>query len=393
MTAESDNLSPNTVERLEKCRSTVATQCTECMVCVKQCLFLQTHGTPKALAEAWERDSARVRALAYECSLCGLCAKVCPQGVDPFALFLELRREAVRLGETPLKRYGVLLGYEKRGNSRLFSYYGLPAGCDTVLFPGCNIPGSRPTVTWDLFQHLRQTIPTLGIVLDCCNKPSHDLGRQDFFEEMFGETRRFLLEHGVRRVLVACPNCYKVFKAYGGELEVQTVYEALRLWGLPPQALDQANAAAGKAMGPVVLHDPCPLRYETAIQDTVREFVGGSGLVLEEMRHRKERTVCCGEGGAVSLYKEGFAEAWGRLRADEAKGRPVLTYCAGCANYLKDHMEVYHVLDLLFRPAATLSRRLKVVQSPFTYLRRLLLKRRFRREVEVAVSRERAAGK
>ena len=74
-----------------------------------------------------------------------------------------------------------------------------------------------------LFDRIKTTIPALGVVLDCCMKPSHDLGRESHFQAMFGEMKTYLLDKGVRNILVACPNCYKVFKTCGEEFDVKTV--------------------------------------------------------------------------------------------------------------------------------------------------------------------------
>lgn len=368
----------------------VLQKCDTCNACVRQCAFLRKHGSPRLLAQRHSTEGNKLRALAYECSLCGLCGSLCPQGVDPCALFIELRRHAAAIGELDLRRYRVITGYERKGNSRLLSYYGLPQGCDTVLFPGCNIPGSRPGVTWELFHHLRQHIPALGIVLDCCNKPSHDLGRQEYFESMFGQLRGFLLGHGVSTVLVVCPNCFKVFNSYGNGLEVRTVYQELLHNSTPlAKMTPEERARAAAALGPVVMHDPCPLRYQSDIQDAVRALAQGHGLELAEMRHKKKRTICCGEGGSTGFCKPEFAEEWGRTRQKEARERPVVTYCAGCAGFLKKYVTVFHVLDLLFRPHATLTLKAGVVPSPVTYWQRLRLKQRFRKELPVALSKER----
>ncbi len=49
----------------------------------------------------------------------------------------------------------------------------------------------------ELIEHLlclnlfSKKIPSVGIVLDCCTKPSHDLGRDDFFNAMFERNERF----------------------------------------------------------------------------------------------------------------------------------------------------------------------------------------------------------
>ncbi len=349
----------------------VCEDCTECQACAKQCGFLAANGTPKALAGSYAANPARVRALAYECSLCGLCAAVCPYGVDPGAMFLELRREACRLGEVDMKRYRVLLGYEARGNSAVFSSWDVPEGCQTVFFPGCNLPGSRPGVVRDVLLQLRATDPRTGIVLACCSKPSHDLGRQDHFAAAFGALRDGLVQRGVRRVLIACPNCFKVFKTYGAPLVVQSVYEVLRESGFGPTHM--------KALA-MTMHDPCPLRREEAVHEAVRGLAAATGVAVQEMRHARKRTLCCGEGGAVGFYRPELARAWSEKRVAEAAGLPMLTYCAGCADCLRPHAKVVHVLDLLFRPRAVAAGRARVLRSPFTYLARLWLKRILVRE-------------
>ena len=192
-------LQPNDGDSLETIRS----GCTECGACVSQCAFLQKHGTPRAIAEAHLPGGDGNRTLTFECSLCSLCSAVCPEGLDPAEFFLALRGEASARGETDFSPYKGLLRHESLGGSRLLAYYGLPRGCRTVLFPGYALPGTRPETTWLLFWHLRRHIPDLGIVLDCCGKPSHDLGRTRAFEARFRELLNKLARAGVRKVILA----------------------------------------------------------------------------------------------------------------------------------------------------------------------------------------------
>jgi Fe-S oxidoreductase len=352
----------------------VAGSCDECLACVRQCAFLTHRGTPRALALLHAHEGARLRDLAFECSLCGLCSAVCPNKAEPMSMFLELRRAAVRNQELDLSPYRTILTYERRGFSPLLRYRGLPQGCDTVLFPGCTLPGARPQVTWRLFEHLRTTLPSLGVVLECCAKPSHDLGRQAHFESRFFPLRDALVRRGVRRVLVACPNCLMIFRRYGAPLEVCTVYEQMQEHGLPQLEGARRHEA-------VTVHDPCPLRHEPGVQEAVRALILARGLDVVEMRHRKTRTFCCGEGGSVGFRSPENATGWGELRRNEARGRRVLTACAGCVIFLQRHMDAVHVLDLVFRPHVLDTGNMRVVRSPWTWLRRLQLKARFMRAV------------
>jgi len=159
-------------------------KCTRCEACQKECDFLKKYGKPKEIADAYDASNKVYQAMPFECSLCQLCASVCPQKVNPAAMFLEMRRERVRLSRRDYPEHAGMLAFERRGTSKRYSYYALPAGCDTIFFPGCNLPGSRPDKTFKLYGQLKKSIPALGIVLDCCMKISHDLGRSDHFTAM-----------------------------------------------------------------------------------------------------------------------------------------------------------------------------------------------------------------
>ncbi len=355
----------------------VSENCRACGLCVKECGFLSEYGNPGEIAEACGRVQERS---AFACSLCGLCTSICPFDVDPSRMFLEMRRNATTQAKTIDRSYKVIRNYEKRGASPRFSYYGLPEGCDTVFFPGCTLPGTRPEQTIKLFDHLRKKSPELGIVLDCCTKPSHDLGDEKFFGTFFDELRNYLLEHGVKKVIVACPNCYKIFQSYGDSLCVTSAYEVLDR---------DFKAARVNRAATVTVHDPCVVRFEGDIHEAVRSLIARTGLTIEEMSHTRENTICCGEGGAVTFREPGLSQTWSRMRCDEAAGRRVFTYCAGCANSLNPLTPTSHLLDLLFDPERTMAGKARVSRTPVTYFNRLRLKRYFQKNLNATTIRER----
>lgn len=351
----------------------IGNHCSECGKCVRDCLFLTHYGTPKSIVKSLDFTQATVQAMAYECSLCGLCAAVCPEQLDPGHLFLDVRRTYVANGLFNVSLYRTILSYENRGRSKLFSWRGIPDGCDTVFFPGCNLPGTRMKTTIRLFRSLRRHIPKLGMVLNCCSKPSHDLGRQAHFNAAFGELRQALQRQGIRRVLVACPNCYKIFKEYGEGLMVQTVYEVL--------VENMAPVQLAHRWGPVSIHDPCAMRDNDTAQLSVRRLVADLGLEHSEMNHRGRHTLCCGEGGTVNAVHPSFAKGWGNLRAKESQDRIVITYCAGCCGFLGRRIPTVHIADLLFSPKISrLGDKKSATRAPFTYLQRLRLKRKLKKE-------------
>jgi uncharacterized membrane protein YdjX (TVP38/TMEM64 family)/Fe-S oxidoreductase len=357
----------------------VSQTCIDCDICRKECAFLRKYGTPKAIADRYDPSRRECQGTAFECSLCGLCAAVCPLGVDPAGLFLEMRREAVRQGGGIFPEHAVLGRYERLGASRRYSYYGFPQGCDTVFFPGCTLSGTRSEKVILAYRFLKEIIPSLGTVLDCCMKPSHDLGRQDYSAAMFDEMRGYLVEHGISRVIVACPNCYKMFSRYGAGLSTKTVYEIL----------GSDIGGIGRNIDRVTIHDSCAVRFDEEIHNAVRGLIRGEGLSIEEMTHRGERTFCCGEGGAVGLTAPTFADNWAGLRQGEAAGRKVVTYCAGCATRLGKVTPTVHVLDILWEGETDRSGKAKVTKPPLTYWKRLRLKKWFKEHVPAAITRER----
>ncbi len=290
----------------------VSEKCTKCGSCQKDCKFLKKCGKPKEIADAYDPSDRVYQAMPFECSLCQLCAAVCPEKINPAAMFLEMRRERVKLSQGDYPEHKGMLAFERRGTSQRYTYYAIPAGCDTVFFPGCALPGSRPDKTFKLYEQMKKDIPTLGIVLDCCMKISHDLGRKEHFTAMFQEMKNFLLENGVQKVIVACPNCHRIFKQYGEELSVKTVYEIVGEHSLPLME---------SVEGVVTIHDPCAVRFEEPAQSAVRHLVMNQGLVIEEMPHHGERTLCCGEGGIVGCVSPDLSKCWGAQDTGRGKGQ------------------------------------------------------------------------
>lgn len=345
------------------------TGCTDCGICIGECAFLQRHGTPKSIAESIDTASTASLSCSFECSLCGLCSQICPEQLDLDRLFLEMRREAVDRGFGDFAEHKPLVTYERLGTSPRFTLYQVPQGCTRIFFPGCSLSGTRPEAVEKVFAELQKSDPSVGIVFDCCLKPSHSLGREQYVNKQFNEMNGWLIAQGVQEVLVACPNCQVMFENLGSEVNVRTVWEALAEAGFVPE----------RAKGTVTIHDPCVIRGAEPVHRAVRTLLVSQGLVVEEMLHSGELTVCCGQGGAVNLLKPELAESWGKLRKQEAAGRRIITYCAGCVQVLDNHTPTSHLADLLFAPKPTLAGKKKGSSAPFTYVNRLRLKKNFKK--------------
>lgn len=353
--------------QLQHSRDHLSHGCSDCGACVKPCAFLQRHGTPGAIARDEKHHQRTSDNIAFECNLCGLCTAICPEKLNCVALFLNMRRDSVARQPSLLKRFKGLRTYEKIGSSTLFRNHEVPAKCTSVFFPGCALAGTRPAQTWQLYHHLKKQIPQLGMVLDCCTKPSHDLGDQDHFANQFGGLCATLHQQGVTQVLTACPNCYQIFNDYAPQFEIKTIYEQLDQGQLPTRA---------PTKGILTIHDPCVNRFEPHIHQAVRSLINKSGLEIEEMTNTKKTALCCGEGGGVMATDKTLALSWRDRRAQQSQQRLITTYCAGCVEFLRPVARTVHLIDLLFAPLEALDRQARPAGSLKRYRNRLALKKK-----------------
>lgn len=340
-------------------------KCILCGQCLEECAFLRRHGMPGQIADQWLAGDDGHFTTAFACSLCRLCTRICPHGLPMAEMFLDLRRAAVDSGSGRFRGHRALLGYEAIGSSRLLTGYFLPAGCTTVFSPGCSLPGIRSEQTFQLFLLLRERIPSLGMVLDCCNKPSHDLGFHDRFMANFSRKVDRLRAGGVEKVITACPSCYQVFRQYGQGLETTIIYSHLMQHGAVKRIPSDRR---------YTIHDPCTLRFEPHIHQAVRQLVESLGIEVNEMEHNRSTTICCGEGGAACHLPGGGHAGWQGQRLAEAGDARLLTYCAGCTAALASP-RTGHLLDVLLPSAGQEADKLpKITGAPRTYLRRFFFK-------------------
>ncbi len=316
----------------------MAVHCTSCGECVRPCSFLQQHGTPAAIAQ--KTDFEKKLLSAYQCSLCGLCDAVCPEGLSPSALFLAMRQEAARLRLIDLGTYASWLNYERLGSSPFFRRDHIPDGCTAVFFPGCSLPGTRPAAVLTLYELLRQLDQTTGLVLDCCGKISHDLGLGERFDGLFEKLAARLLHKGITRIFTTCPGCSKIFRHCGKGFEVTSVYELIStLPSLPVHTPSDPQTIA--------VHDPCPARFDQPQQRAVRQLVSRCGYQVAELPSHGRMTRCCGQGGMVEACRPGTVRTEARLLAAEAGGVPLVSSCASCAETLTAITPALHIADLL----------------------------------------------
>ena len=312
--------------------------CIECNLCVKECDFLTTYGNPQEI-DARLADTL-VPEIPYSCSLCSACETVCPVDVPIKEYFLARRQECVKTGQGPLPAHRGLLVYERLVSSSLFTSYFLPSGAKRVLFPGCSAIGKAPQTIKKLYIKLQQEWQKpLGLVLDCCLKISHDLGRRDFFKKEFSILKERLQTAGITEVVTLCPSCTEVFRQHT-DFIVTPAYQYLADDDTTKESLSTSHYS---------VHDACVLRRDPETQSAVRTLLTKRGAKLSPLPLEGKHTICCGEGGAAWCLDK---ELPTRSRERRLLGctAPMVVYCYACRDFLdpKQVSGIKHILELVF---------------------------------------------
>lgn len=329
-------------------------QC-ECMECVKQCEYLRAYGRypRKYLREIYNnlsivKGERKSNQFINSCSLCGLCAEICPNDLGMAPFVQEARQTMVQQGRMPPSAHDFALRDMAFSNSEHFALARNRPGAATseaVFFPGCQLAGSSPQQVAMVYDYLVEKLGDVGLILRCCGAPADWAGRTDLFQEGMEHIRTELRDLGAQQVIVACSSCYKMFKANLPEVEVVSLWEVYDAYGLPA-----TSAQVQPPTAPVAIHDPCTTRHAGQIHESVRSIVRRLGYTIEELPLNRTRTECCSFGGVMWLANRPLAEAVVQRRI-AASPADYITYCAVCRDFFAARgKRSLHLLDLIYAP-------------------------------------------
>lgn len=324
-------------------------QC-ECLECVKVCEYLKHYGSypRKYVREIYNNLSIIMRTrtankFINSCTLCGLCAEVCPSQLDMGAVNLEARQEMVDKGKMPISAHDFALRDMAFSNSERFAASLIPTGQDTcnyALFPGCQLAASDPGYIQKMYEILAPVFPGLGVLLRCCGAPAEWAGEKDLFAQTTAEFRDEWQKAGNPKLILACSSCNSVFKKYMPEVQTISLWEIFEQHHLWPVSVNSKKA--------VVIHDPCTSRYEPVWQNAVRHGLGAMGIQFHELKMSRTLTECCGYGGVAWLAHPELVKDIIRRRINEDPA-DYLTYCVMCRDlFAAEGKPTLHLLDLLF---------------------------------------------
>ncbi len=322
-------------------------RCLDCSCdrCVRDCEFLSHHcNSPRDLARRVAAGIENHLPTIYSCNVCGLCATLCPVGLDTGELMLAARREAVRAGLAPLPEHRQVRRELRAGLSNTFSLAAAAPGrrrARRLFFTGCELPATSPNQTRVLYEHLLRQDPRIGVLMNCCGVPAEILGLENESAQAREQISKAMDDLGAEELIAACPQCQEILTDRFPEARVSSVWEVLAETWDPVQRFDDFKFA---------VHDPCRSRHNPEVHSAIRTLVRTSGAEVVETEYSHERTRCCGSGGKIeNVDPELFSQI--AVRAAEQTDLPMVTYCTGCRGALREAgRETIHLLDLLMTP-------------------------------------------
>ncbi len=294
--------------------------------------------------------------MIWDCVTCGACVHECPVSIEHVDHIVDLRRELVMMQSSfPQEAETMLRDVERVGNP-----WGKPQGDratwaedlgvrvlaegeeppEVLYWVGCAAAyDERARVaaesTAKLLQKAGVDFAILGAREACTGDPARRMGNEYVFQQYAEQNIATLNDARVTKIVASCPHCLNSlgneYPDFGGRYEVmhhtQLLAELVRDGKLQPKAGE----------GEITYHDSCYLARHNDVRDEPRELVASVGKPIEMSRNR-ERTFCCGAGGAHMWMEErGTPINAERVReASETGAETLAVACPFCTVMLDD---------------------------------------------------------
>ena len=314
----------------------------------------------------------------WSCLTCGACVEECPVDIEHVDTIVEMRRYEVLMESRCPSEAGLLLrNIENQGDP-----WGLGAAkrtewTEALDFDVPVVTGSIPDdveylywvgcagalderarkatqATARMLHRAGVSFAILGPRESCTGDPARRLGNEYLYQEQGRANITTLQEVGAKKVIASCPHCFNSLSREYPDLGAD--FEVLHHSQVLGRLVADGKLAPGRLDAKLTYHDPCYLgRHNRVFQEprTVLDAIGG--LEQVEMKRCKERSFCCGAGGARMWMEERIGKRVNLERTDEALGtgaNVVSTACPYCLIMLDDAVKArqreddVRVLDL-----------------------------------------------
>jgi Fe-S oxidoreductase len=322
----------------------------------------------------------------WSCVTCGACVEACPVDIEHVDTIVEMRRYEVLMESRFPSEAGLMLrNIENQGDP-----WGLGSSKRTEWTEGLEfevpvVTGSVPEdveylywvgcagalderarkatqATARLLHRAGVRFAILGPRESCTGDPARRLGNEYLYQEMGKANISTLEDVGAKKVVASCPHCFnslsREYPDLGGNFQVMHHSQLLG------HLVEQGRLSPGSMETTVTYHDPCYLgRHNRVFEEPRKVLDAVSGVRQIEMHRCREKSFCCGAGGARMWMEERLGKRINVERTDEALttgAEVVSTACPYCLIMLDDAVkarqrEDVRVLDLSQVVEASLS--------------------------------------
>jgi Fe-S oxidoreductase len=297
----------------------------------------------------------------WSCVNCGACVEQCPVDIEHVDHILDMRRYQVLVeSEFPSELSALFKNLETKGNPWGQNAKERTSWIDEVDF---DVPVYGQDVdSFDGYEYLfwvggagafedraKKTTKAVAELLaiagvkylvlgtgETCNgDPARRSGNEFLFQQLAAQNVETLngLFEGVeavdRKIVVSCPHC---FNTLGREYpQLGTNYTVLHHSQLLNRLIrDKKLVPVSRVSQDITYHDPCFLGRHNKVYDPPRELVTASGANLVEMPRNRDRSFCCGAGGARMWMEEHIGKRVNHERVDEAMATGATTVATAC---------------------------------------------------------------
>ena len=303
----------------------------------------------------------------WSCTTCGACVEQCPVDIEHVDHVVDMRRFQVLVqGEFPESANPMLRNLEHAGDpwgrgagARMDWAAGLPfevrvlgAGgedrlpddVEYLFWVGCagalddNAVRTTRAVA-ELLDEAGVPFMVLGEAETCTGDAARRMGHEFLFQMLGRQNVETLNAAGARTIVVTCAHCFNTlaneYPQLGGHYEVvhhtQLLARLVAEGRLRPVHPVEAT---------ITYHDACYLGRHNRVFAPPRDILGSvPGAAVVEMPRNRERSFCCGAGGARMWMDETIGQRINENRTDEALAvRPdlVTAACPFCIVMLTD---------------------------------------------------------
>src|SRR6476661_5313813 len=303
----------------------------------------------------------------WSCTTCGACVEQCPVDIEHVDAIVDMRRYQNLIESAfPNELGGLFKNLENKGNpwgmaarARLDWAKDLPFpvkilgqdvesadDVDYLFWVGCagayeDRAKKTTRAVAELLDQAGVSFAILGDGESCTGDSARRAGNEFLFQMLAQQNVETLNEVGATKIVVTCAHCFNTIKneypQLGGQYEVlhhtQLLNRLVREKRLTPVARPGETAQTGAAStgAKVTYHDPCYLGRHNQVYAPPRELLQIlPGVEYAEMERSKEKSFCCGAGGARMWMEEKLGTRINNNRTEEALATGAERIAVGC---------------------------------------------------------------